>query len=34
VRGEPRELLPGCRAEGFVFGEPIDEICPCHVRTP
>ena len=34
VCGQPRELLPGCRAEGLVCGEPIDEICPCHARTP
>ena len=34
VRGQPRELLPRRRAEGLVLGEPIDEICPCHERTP
>ena len=34
VCGQPRELLAGRRAEGLVLGEPIDEIRPCHLRTP
>jgi hypothetical protein len=34
VLGQPRKLCSGRGAKGFVYSEPIDEICPCHAGTP